>query len=104
MNLALQIVRDVQTLAPDVVVIMSGDIDLLPALDVVLTIDKKVRPVVYIPIHEEILKYRRKDEFMKYSEAVKPIPEKYLRQAQFLAQVPLANGNSVERPPEWPAA
>jgi uncharacterized LabA/DUF88 family protein len=103
-NIALQIVRDVQTLAPDIVVIMSGDIDLLPALDVIMSIDRKVRPVIYIPVHEEILKYRRKDEFMRYSEAVKPIPEKYLRQAQFPAQVPLANGNSVERPLEWPTA
>ena len=103
-NIALQIVRDVQTLAPDFVVIMSGDIDLLPALDVVMSIDKKVRPVVYIPVHEEILKYRRKDEFMKYSEAVMPIPEKYLRQAQFPVQVQLPNGNFVERPLEWAAA
>jgi 6-hydroxy-3-succinoylpyridine 3-monooxygenase len=103
-NIALQVVRDVQTLAPDIVVIMSGDIDLLPALDVIMSIDKKVRPVIYIPVHEEILKYRRKDEFMKYSEAVKPIPEKYLRQAQFPPQVPLANGNFVERPQGWPAA
>jgi uncharacterized LabA/DUF88 family protein len=103
-NIALQIVRDVQTLVPDIVVIMSGDIDLLPALDVIMSIDKKVKPVIYIPVHEEILKYRRKDEFMRYSEAVKPIPEKYLRQAQFPAQVPLANGHSVERPLEWPAA
>jgi uncharacterized LabA/DUF88 family protein len=103
-NIALQLVRDVQTLVPDFVVVISGDIDLLPALDVALTIDKKVRPVVYIPVHEEILKYRRKDEFMKYAPAVKPIPEKYLRQAQFPHQVELANGNFVERPPEWPIA
>jgi hypothetical protein len=86
------------------VVIISGDIDLLPALDVAMKIDKKVRPVVYIPVHEETLKYRRKDEFMNYAEAVKPIPEKYLRQAQFPSQVALGNGSVVERPPEWPAA
>lgn len=103
-NIALQLVRDVQTLVPDVVVIISGDIDLLPAMDVAMKIDKKVRPVVYIPVHEETLKYRRKDEFMNYAEAVKPIPEKYLRQAQFPAQVPLGDGSVVERPPEWPAA
>jgi 6-hydroxy-3-succinoylpyridine 3-monooxygenase len=103
-NIALQLVRDVQTLAPDYVVVISGDIDLLPALDVVLAIDKKVRPVIYIPVHEETLKYRRKDEFMKYSQTVKPIPEKYLRQAQFPPQFPLANGTVVERPAEWPVA
>ena len=103
-NIALQLVRDVQTLVPDIVVIISGDVDLLPALDVAMKIDKKVRPVVYIPVHEETLKYRRKDEFMNYAPAVKPIPEKYLRQAQFPPHVPLPNGNVVERPPEWPAA
>jgi uncharacterized LabA/DUF88 family protein len=103
-NIALQVVRDVQTLTPDFVVIISGDIDLLPALDVIMSIDKKVRPVVYIPVHEEILKYRRKDEFMNYAQAVKPIPEKYLSQAQFPPRVQLANGNFVERPAGWPAA
>ena len=83
-NIALRLVRDVQTLVPDYVVVISGDIDLLPALDIAMAIDKKLKPVVYIPVHEEILKYRRKDEFMNYAPAVKPIPEKYLRQAQFL--------------------
>jgi 6-hydroxy-3-succinoylpyridine 3-monooxygenase len=100
-NIALQLVRDVQTLMLDNIVVISGDIDLLPALDVVMAIDKKVRPVIYIPVHEETLKYRRKYEFMKYSQAVKPIPEKYLRQAQFLPQVLLPNGSVVDRPPEW---
>jgi uncharacterized LabA/DUF88 family protein len=103
-NIALQLVRDVQTLKPDNVIIISGDIDLLPALDVAMDIDKKVRPVIYIPVREEMLKYRRKDEFMRYSEAVKPIPEKYLRQAQFPPQVPLAGGGVVECPPDWSVA
>ncbi len=83
MNIALTIVRDVQTLAPDNVIVMSGDIDLLPALDVIMAIDKKVKPVIYIPVHEAMLKYRKKDEFMKYGQTVKPIPEKYLRMAHF---------------------
>ena len=94
-NIALHLVRDVQTLIPENVILISGDTDLLPALDVVLAIDKKVRPVIYIPVHEEILKYRRKDELMKYSAAVKPIPEKYLRQAQFPPHVALADGGVV---------
>jgi len=102
-NLALALVRDVQTLAPDNVIVISGDVDLLPALDIVMAIDKKVRPVIYVPVPEEKLKYRRKDEFMKYSPVVKPIPEKYLRMAQFDDKVPLANGSFVERPAEWPA-
>lgn len=101
-NLALALVRDVQTLAPDNVVVISGDIDLLPALDIVMSIDKKVRPVIYVPVHEEELRYRRKDEFMKYSQAVKPIPEKYLRLAQFPDRVPLAGGGFIERPVAWP--
>lgn len=100
-NLALSLVRDVQTLAPDHVIVISGDTDLLPALDVVMSIDRKVRPVIYIPVHEENLRYRRKDEFMKYSQAVKPVPEKYLRMAQFASKVPLADGTVVERPVEW---
>lgn len=100
-NLALSIVRDVQTLAPDVVVVISGDIDLLPALDWVLAISKTVRPVIYLPVFEEQLRFRRKDEFMKYSQAVKPIPEKYLRLAQFADRVPTSTGEFLERPRTW---
>ncbi len=100
-NLALAIVRDVQTLTPDVVVVISGDIDLLPALDWVMAISKSVRPVIYVPVFEEQLRFRRKDEFMKYSQAVKPIPEKYLRQAQFADRVTTSAGAVLERPPAW---
>lgn len=101
-NLALHLIHDVQTLAPDNIVVISGDIDLLPALDLAMKLDRKVRPVIYIPVHETTLQFRRKDEFMRYCQAVKPIPEKYLRLAQFPPQVELGEGKTVNRPLEWP--
>lgn len=100
-NLALNLIHDVQTLVPDTVVVISGDIDLLPALDLAMTLNRKVRPVIYIPVHEATLKFRRKDEFMRYCEVVKPIPEKYLRLAQFPPRVELGDGKAVDRPIEW---
>ena len=106
-QLALQIVLDVQEekaagrqLAN--IVLLSGDIDMLPALAVAFQQDKKVRAVIYIPVHEAQLKHRRKDEFSKYCDPVKPIPEKYLRLAQFPDIVELRPGVTVERPIEWP--
>lgn len=106
-QLALQIVLDVQEEKAtgrqlDNIVLLSGDIDMLPALAVAFQQDKKVRAVIYIPVHEAQLKNRRKDEFSKYCDPVKPIPEKYLRLAQFPDTVELCPGVTVQRPAEWP--
>ena len=106
-QLALQIVLDVQEEKAagrqlDNIVLISGDIDMLPALTVAFQQDKKVRAAIYIPVHEAQLKNRRKDEFTKYCDPVKPIPEKYLRLAQFPDVVELRPGVTVGRPSEWP--
>jgi uncharacterized LabA/DUF88 family protein len=88
-------------LKPDTVVIMSGDSDLIPILDLALELDKKVRPAFYIPTSPSELTHRRKDEFGKYSPAINTISDKYLLQSQFPNNVTLSNGSTVSRPPEW---
>lgn len=106
-QLALQIVLDLQEEKTagrklDTIVLLCGDIDVLPALKVALAQDKKVCAHIYLPVHEDKLKYRRKDEFNLYCDPVKPIPEKYLRAAQFPDVVQISEKASVQRPAEWP--
>jgi len=106
-QLALQIVLDLRAEQDvgrhlDNIVLMSADIDMIPALAAAFRLDKKVKTPVYIPVHEAELKYRRKDDFSNYCDPVKPIPEKYLRMAQFPDSVEIKPCCFVQRPGEWP--
>ncbi len=103
-NIALAMVRDVTVLKPQVMVLISGDIDLLPALEEVTRLDRTIKLVVYIPATEHELKHRRHDEFGRFASVVKPIPEKYLRLAQFPDKVDDGKGGFIDRPKAWPSA
>ena len=48
-NISLAMVRDVTALKPEVMVLMSGDIDQLPALEEVSRLKPAIKLVVYIP-------------------------------------------------------
>jgi len=102
-NMAISMVRDVSTIQPQVMVLVSGDTDLVPALDEVKRLSRSTRLVIYIPAPLEQLKDRRKDEFGKFG-LVQPIPEKFLRQAQFPDRVDDGKGKFIERPKAWPPA
>lgn len=102
-NIAINMVRDVSQLNPQVMVLISGDVDLLPALEEVKRLDRSIHLAIYIPAPEQEFKHRRKDEFGKFG-LVKPIPEKYLRMAQFPDKVPDGKGGFIERPKAWPPA
>lgn len=103
-NIALNMVRDVATLQPQVMVLISGDIDLIPALHEVKRIRRPTHLAIYIPVPVQELNSRRKDEFGKFG-LVQPIPEKFLRQAQFPNRVDNGTGKIFERPEAWrPAA
>jgi len=102
-NIALAMVRDLTDLQTQVVVLISGDIDMLPALEEITRLKRDLKVVVYIPAPEDELKHRRHDEFGKFASVVKPIPEKYLRMAQFPDKVDDGKGGFIERPAAWPA-
>ena len=99
-NIAISMIRDISSTRPDVMVLISGDIDLVPALQEVKTINRSTHLAIYIPAPPEHLKGRRKDELGKFG-LVQPIPEKFLRQAQFPARVDNGKGTIVERPAPW---
>jgi uncharacterized LabA/DUF88 family protein len=102
-NIAIHMVRDVAELKPQVMVLISGDIDLLPALKEVKRLNRTTHLSIFIPAPEAQLGRRRKDEMGNLG-LVQPIPEKFLRMAQFPDRVPDGKGGFIERPKEWPSA
>ncbi len=104
-NIAITMIRDASTIKPGVMVLMSGDVDLAPALREVKLISRQSHLAIYIPAPPEQLQGqgRRKDEFGTFG-LVQPIAEKYLRQAQFPDRVDNGQGRTFDRPAAWPAA
>jgi uncharacterized LabA/DUF88 family protein len=99
-NMAISMVRDVSAAQPQVMVLITGDSDLVPALNEVKRLRPSTHLVIYIPALPEELKHRRKDEFGRFG-LVQPIPEKVLRQAQFPDRVDDGKGGFIERPRAW---
>src|ERR1017187_5060739 len=102
-NIAINMVRDVAELKPQVMVLISGDIDLVPALEEVKRLNRSIHLSIFIPAPESQLGRRRNDDMGKFG-LVQPIQEKYLRMAQFPDQVPDGKGGYIERPKAWPPA
>lgn len=61
-NMALHITNDVKAKKPDAVCIISGDTDLIPALNMVRA-THQCQKFIFIPCAEKMLRYRRIDEF-----------------------------------------
>jgi uncharacterized LabA/DUF88 family protein len=72
-NMAISMIRDASTIRPQVMVLITGDIDLVPALNEVKRLNRSTHLVIYVPAPQEELKHRRKDEFGKFG-LVQPIP------------------------------
>jgi uncharacterized LabA/DUF88 family protein len=100
-NIALAMVTDAIDHQPGQIVIISGDSDLIPAAKMIQQRSLNTRIAVYIPAYEEDLAHRRLDEYRPFCSSIKPIPEKFLRMAQFPNQVSLPNSQSLSKPPTW---
>lgn len=102
-NMAISMVRNVSAVQPQVMVLITGDTDLVPALNEAKRLSRSTHLAIYIPAPQEQLKDRRKDEFSRFG-LVQPIPEKFLRQAQFPDKVDDGKGRFIERPKAWAPA
>jgi len=100
-NIAINMVADALIDSPDIIVLISGDTDLIPAIEMIKRIRPGIRLAIYIPAIEAQFDYRRVDEYRSLGISVKPIPEKYLKMAQFPDTVPLAENRTVQKPTEW---
>jgi uncharacterized LabA/DUF88 family protein len=99
-NIALAMVLDALECTPEVMVLISGDSDLLPAMRVIRKKCPKITPVVYIPVLPAERQHRALYEYQSLQIQVHWIPEEFLLKSQF-PKVVVAEGKSLTRPPEW---
>lgn len=100
-NLALHMVADAIDHHPDVMVLISGDSDLVPAVRMVRQRSPQTKVAVYVPSYLDQLPKRRVDEYRGLVQTIKPIPEKFIRQAQFPAKLTGPDDKIIEPPNAW---
>lgn len=102
-NLALHIYRDYVENLPDVVCVVSGDCDVLPALRMVREhahrINRTVMIVICLPSPDDGLLFTRLPRHYQLARTVK-LGESQLRMSQFPDQLALSDGPCL-RPDTW---
>ena len=102
-NLALHLYRDFTERFPDVVCVISGDCDVVPALKMVREhahrVQRKVMIVVYLPSQDDGLFFNRLPRHHQVARTAK-LGESQLRLSQFPDQLVLADGVCA-RPDTW---
>lgn len=94
-NIAIKLFEGAIKDSYDTALIISGDSDLVPAIEAVKTMfpAKHIHVVIPIGRRAEILK-QTADSYMK-------MKQKHLKSSQFEDTVNIEGGNSVTRPPRW---
>jgi len=104
-NLALHIYRDYLEGEPDVIFVLSGDCDILPALKMVRDKSsapnaKKVMRIICLPTEEDGLLFSRLPFHYQVARTVK-LGASDLRLSQFDKRLETSPGNFVECPDTW---
>ena len=100
-NMALHMVEDVVKFSPNVAVVISGDTDLIPAMQRVRRLMPKGLKQAFIPCSEKALKFRRTDEYGLNGWVARRLGEDVLRSAQFPPMVTAKDGTLLHRPTRW---
>ncbi len=100
-NLALNLVFECQRLNPDIIVVISGDTDLLPALIRVRLNHRSAQKRLYIPCSEKDFKFRRVDEFGQNGWIANRLDEKDVAAAVMPETIDCGASGSISRPIEW---
>lgn len=100
-NIALHIVTDARVMKPDAICIISGDTDLIPAMEMV-TKYYKCQRFIFIPCAAGILKYRRVDEFKQCRWTTDRLGEDLLKDSQFDDKLICEDTKEeIRRPARW---
>ncbi len=100
-NMALHIVDDAINLKPDVMCIISGDTDLLPAMKWVMKVHRPCRKLVYIPCKEEDFQYRRVDEFGLNGWQTQRLKEEVLVNCRLPELIEISGEVPIKCPTNW---
>ncbi len=98
-NIALQLLDDANHDRADQFIIVSGDSDLVPALEIVKTQWPKKRLVVYVPSRHPLR--GAAVELRNAADKHKTSPQALLKVCQFPAELPDGRGGIIHKPAEW---
>jgi uncharacterized LabA/DUF88 family protein len=98
-NIALQLLDDAHHDRADRFIIVSGDSDLVPALDMVKAQYPHKQLIVYVPSRHHIR--GAATEIRNAADKNKTFPQALLRVSQFPAELPDGRGATIRKPSEW---
>lgn len=98
-NIAIHILHDVFFDLCDRIVLVSGDSDLAPALEMVKRIDSSKEIILYVPASNKIR--GAATELRNLADKDHTLPNVLLSKAQLPAQMPCGQGGVVVKPPSW---
>ncbi len=100
-NIAVQMMDDALNQRTDVMVLVSGDSDLEPAVAWVRRNHPRIKFTVYIPVLPADARVRRNDFYRSIGVTCRDLPLAEIPHYQFPDAVTLASGKTVERPDRW---
>jgi uncharacterized LabA/DUF88 family protein len=98
-NIAIQMLDDVLHDRTDRVVLVSGDSDLVPAIELIKTRSPATQIVVYVPTRNPIR--GAAVELRSVADKNRTFPLPLLRVSQFPATLPDGHGGVIEKPTDW---
>lgn len=100
-NLAVQMISDAIDGAAETIVLISGDSDLEPAVEMVKRRFGHIRIIVYIPVLPNPKNPRSNFFYRGIQVPCGEMPIKGIPENQFPAVIQTANGGKIIRPAEW---
>ncbi len=98
-NIALQMLDDVHHNRTDRIILVSGDSDLVPAVDLVKKESPKTQVLVYVPSRNPIR--GAAVELRSAADKNKTFPLQLVPLSQFPSQVQDGRGGVIEKPASW---
>ena len=98
-NIALQMLDDTYSDRCDRLIVVSGDSDLVPAVDMVKTLFPEKTVIVYVPARNR--QRGAAAELRGSADSDHTLPLALLRHCHFPNQVPDDRGGFITKPPDW---
>jgi len=98
-NIALRLLDDALHDRVDRLVLVSGDSDLVPAVELVKANCPQKQVIVYVPSRDRVR--GAATELRTAADKHRTFPQELLRVSQFPAQVPDGRGGWIGKPPSW---
>lgn len=98
-NIALHMLDDAYNDRSDILVVVSGDSDLVPPVDMVKTLFPEKKIIVYVPARTP--ERGAATELRSAADEDRTLPQAILKVAQFPREVPDGSGGYIDKPLGW---